>query len=111
MNKIFLKALTIIFLVSTAGIALSSTGNVYVNNTPEPIVVTEYQCRKSNIDCVVDKIKYIRNGAIYYDAECNVTDINKADYEADVINDVQTNYFHYCSKISRTVKSGTTLPN
>lgn len=110
MKNILLKSSIIILLFSTAGIALSSSSVVNINNSPEPMAVTQYQCRKSNVDCVVDKIKYIRTGAIYYDAECNASDINKSDYEADVINDVQSSYFHYCSKTSRTLKSGTTLP-
>lgn len=108
MKHILLKSFIIVILFSTVSFAFAYsntyTNTVGVNNVSNLVVVNEYKCRMSNVDCVVDKIRYIQTGKVYYDAECNVQHMLKTEYENNAIADVEKGYNNYCSPTERTLK-------
>jgi len=104
MKHIRLKSFIVVFSFSIAGLALAYSGSMNVNNSQDVTIVTEYQCKILDTDCVVDKVKYVQSGAVYYDAECNADRMSKTEFENDAINDVKGAYFSYCYKTARTLK-------
>lgn len=99
MNLRTLKLFLIFSLFAITGFAFADSDGVVINNNINNVIMhTEYQCKISNADCVVDKIKNMQTGDIYYDAECNASHMMKSSFENNVINDVKSGVFNYCSK-------------
>lgn len=105
MKKSLLISFIFVFLFFMSKFAPAFADTVVVNNLSNLIIFTEYQCKlTSDVDCIVDKIKYIQTGGLFYDAECNATHMVRTKFENDAIKDVESNSFNFCSKKSRTVK-------
>lgn len=102
MKRKLLNLLLIISLFAITNFAFADFGGVVINNNV--VMHTEYQCKISNTDCVVDKVKNMQTGDIYYDAECNASHMIKSSFENDVINDVKSGIFNYCSKTGRKLE-------
>lgn len=92
-----------ISLCSIAGLAFAYSDTLYVDTSTDVKVMTEYKCQIQNVHCVVDRVKYMKSGATYYDAECNADHMTKSAFENDVRNDVETGTFNYCSRTGRTL--------
>lgn len=103
MKHILLKLFIVIIFFSVASFALAYSSSLNVNTSQDVRIVTEFQCKILNTNCVVDRVKYLQTGAVYYDAECEADHMTKSAYESDVINDVQKGYFQYCSNSGRTL--------
>lgn len=105
MRNTLFKNLFILFLFFIAYFTPTISKAVDINDVTSAIVASEYQCHISGVNCVVDRVKYIQTGQVFYDAECSTTShMLKSTYETNVINDVQSDFYNYCSPTSRALK-------
>jgi len=104
MKNILLKSFIVFVLFYVTGLVPANSETLNINSVSNLVMVSEYKCRILKSDCTVDKIKYIQTGETFYDAECDASFMSKSEYESNVIQDVQSNRYNYCSRTSRTLK-------